>query len=345
MASVKTVQLVLAERPENGTLPDPHKTWKKVETQTKELETDEVLVRVIYLSLDPAMRGWLMDRKSYIPPVKIGDPMRAGGIGEVIESKNNQFKKGDIVNGMLNWQSFVVINGKHLNKLNTQIPLEAWLSILGMTGLTAYFGLLNVGQPKEGDTVLVSGAAGATGSAVGQIAKIKGLRVVGIAGSDEKCKWLKELGFDEAINYKNGNLTSAIAAACPNGVNIFFDNVGGETLDAALANLAQRARVVICGGISQYNQKETVGPKNYLNILRTSSRMEGFIVFNYLSEYPTAIAELSNWLLQGKLKYKVDIRQGLDSAPAALLSLFDGSNQGKLVVQVSEDHLKHKAKL
>ena len=298
----------------------------------------EVLVRNRFLSLDPAMRGWMDDRPSYIPPVALGEVMRGLTVGEVVASNHESFSPGDPVQGTLGWQGYAVVPAKDLTPLPAGLPLTLALGPLGMTGLTAYFGLLDVGEPKEGETVLVSGAAGAVGSVVGQIAKIKGCRVVGIAGGPEKCRWLKEeLGFDGAIDYKaEEDLHGAIRAVCPQGVDIYFDNVGGAILNTALRSLNRGARIPICGAISQYNTTEGVeGPSNYLVLLVQRARMEGFVIFDYRKRYPQALAELSTWLKEGKLRYREDVVEGLENAPAALLRLFDGSNTGKLIVKVT----------
>ncbi len=301
----------------------------------------EVLVRNLYLSLDPAMRGWMDDRKSYLPPVGLGQVMRGLTVGRVVVSQHPDFSPGDAVVGVLGWQLYATTAGKNLTLLPPQVPLQLALGPLGMTGLTAYFGLLDVGQPQAGETVLVSGAAGAVGSIVGQIAKLKGCRAVGIAGSEDKCQWLlDELGLAAAINYKTSpNLHAAIQEACPQGVDIFFDNVGGEILDTALRSINRRARVVICGAISQYNQGDAPprGPSNYLALLVQRARMEGFIVFDYQARYAEALAELGGWLAAGLLHHREDVVAGLENAPRALLKLFDGSNTGKLIVQLAAD--------
>ncbi|MDA8017564.1 MAG: NADP-dependent oxidoreductase [Thermoanaerobaculia bacterium] len=304
----------------------------------------EVLVRVVYLSLDPAMRGWMNDRKSYVPPVRLGDVMRGLTVGEVVESRAEGFSPGDRVSGILGWQQYGVAEAKDLHKLPEGLPLPLFLGPLGMTGLTAYFGLLDIGLPKEGETVLVSGAAGAVGSVVGQIAKIHGCRVVGTAGTDEKCQWLtEELGFDIAINYKTvgrpertflESLIGALRKACPQGVDVYFDNVGGDTLDAALSVLNRGARIPLCGGISQYNASETHGPRNYLSLLVNRARMEGFLVFDFADRYGEALQQLGQWVSEGKIKYRFEVVDGLAEAPSALLRLFDGSKKGKLMVQV-----------
>ena len=298
----------------------------------------EVLVRQSYMSLDPAMRGWMTARRSYVPPIQLGEVMRALGVGEVVRSNAENLAVGDVVAGLIGWQRFAVMESRDLQQVPAGIDAKLALGPLGMTGLTAYFGLLDIGEPQEGDTVLVSGAAGAVGSMVGQIAAIKGCRAVGIAGSDEKCAWLSdEVGYDAAINYKTTeSLDAAIAAACPEGVDVFFDNVGGETLDTALRYINRGARVVICGAISAYNATEPLpGPMNYIHLLIKRARMEGFIVMDYESRYPEAFAELGAWLAAGRLQYRFHVVSGLENAPAALGMLFDGSNNGKLLVEVA----------
>ncbi|MEM1205482.1 MAG: NADP-dependent oxidoreductase [Acidobacteriota bacterium] len=299
----------------------------------------QVLVRLIYLSLDPAMRGWMTDRKSYIEPIGIGDVMRGLTLGEVVESNHDGFAAGDLVSGALGWQQYAVARGKELEKLPKGMPLPLFLGPLGMTGLTAYFGLLDIGQPKEGETVFVSAAAGAVGSVVGQIAKIKGCRVVGTAGTEEKCAWLRdELGFDAAINYKTADLGAALKEACPKGIDVYFDNVGGETLDHALRFLNKGGRIPLCGAISQYNATEQPpGPVNYLSLLMNRGRMEGFIVFDFRARYGEALEDLGRWVSEGRLQGKYDIVDGLENAPEALLKLFDGSNTGKLMVRIGDE--------
>ncbi len=299
----------------------------------------EVLVAVEYLSLDPAMRGWMNDGKSYIPPVRLGDVMRAGGVGRVIASDDPNFAVGDHAVGMLNVQQYAKLAGTDLTKVDPRLaPLPRYLGALGMTGMTAYFGLLEIGKPKPGETVVVSGAAGAVGAIVGQIAKIKGARVVGIAGGAEKCAYLRdELGFDVAIDYKSEELGTALRNACPKGIDVFFDNVGGETLDAALANLAMRGRVIICGAISQYNNTTPVkGPSNYLSLLVNRGTMTGMIVFDYADRYRVGVKDIAGWMAEGKLKAKEDVALGLESFPETLLKLFRGENFGKLVLKVAD---------
>ena len=334
--SESNLQIRLAARPEG--LPKAS-DFETVEEPVRQPAEGEVLVRLIYLSLDPAMRGWMTDRKSYVPPIGIGEVMRGLGAGEVVASNHPSFAKGDRVVGLLGWQSFATVPGKDLDKLPREVPLTLAMGPLGMTGMTAYFGLLDIGEPKEGDTVLVSGGAGAVGSIVGQIARLKGCRVVGIAGSDDKCRWLEdELGFDAAINYKTSEVKDEVSRACPRGIDVYFDNVGGEILDIALGRINRGARVVICGAISQYNATEPVpGPANYLSLLVNRARMEGFIVFDYKDRYREAQAALGQWVQEGKIQARTDVVDGLENAPQALLRLFDGSNTGKLLIRAGAE--------
>ncbi len=334
MTEPTNLQIRLVERPVG--LPSAS-NFEIAEGPLPEPGPGELLVANRYLSLDPAMRGWMRDARSYIPPVAIGDVMRGGTYGEVIRSNHPKFAEGEAVVGLLGWQSHAVSDGRGLTKVPGEVPGPMALGVLGMTGLTAYFGLLDVGRPRPGETVLVSGAAGATGSVVGQIAKIGGCRVVGIAGGPEKCAWLTdELGFDAAIDYKAvDDLPAEVRAACKPGVDVFFDNVGGSHLEAALGAIRRHARVVICGAISQYNAQEAApGPANYLSLLVNRARMEGFIVFDYEARYPEAQRALGGWVAAGKIKHREEIVDGLRNAPAALLRLFDGSKRGKLVVRI-----------
>jgi hypothetical protein len=310
-----------------------------VEEPIPELEDGQVLVKVLYISLDPAMRGWMAEGRSYIPPVEIGEVMRAGTVGKVVESKGAKLAPGDHVSGWLGVQEYAVCDEKAVFKLDAEeIPLPKYLGALGMPGMTAYFGLLDVGAAKEGETVVVSGAAGAVGSVVGQIAKLKGCRVVGIAGGPEKCDWIvDELGFDAAIDYKGEDVSAALREHCPEGVDVYFDNVGGDILDAALARLARGARVVICGAISQYNNLDAVkGPSNYMSLLVNRARMQGFVVIDYMSRYPEATREMAGWIAEGKLVAREDVVKGFESFPDALAKLFAGENIGKLVLKVGE---------
>ncbi|MFY9820649.1 MAG: NADP-dependent oxidoreductase [Thermoanaerobaculia bacterium] len=328
------LQIRLAARPKG--LPQDS-DFQSVEGPIPQPEEGQVLVRNILLSLDPAMRGWMNEGRSYVPPVGLGEVMRGLTVGEVAESRHPDFKPGDLVSGILGWQRYAVARGKELTRIPPGIAPAVALGPLGMTGLTAYFGLLDVGQLKAGETVLVSGAAGAVGSIVGQIAKIQGCRAVGIAGTDEKCRWLnRDLGFDAAINYKTAkDLHEEIRGACPKGIDVFFDNVGGEILDTALRSLALHARVVICGAVSQYNATGPMkGPSHYMALLVQRARMEGFVVMDYHARYAEAQGHLGRWLAEGRLHYREDIVDGLENAPKALLRLFDGSNKGKLMVRI-----------
>jgi NADPH-dependent curcumin reductase CurA len=300
----------------------------------------EALVRVIYLSIDPTIRGW-MAADTYLPAIRIGDVVRSGGLGEVVESKTDRYRGGDLVFGMTGWQEYAVADSgeRSMTVLPPGIPLLDALSVYGITGMTAYFGVLDVGRPQAGETVVVSGAAGATGSVAGQIAKIKGCRVVGIAGSDEKCAWVaNKLGFDACINYRTEDVPARLRETCPDGVDMFFDNVGGEILDAVLAIINLRARVVLCGAISTYNTDALpVGPSNYRNLIVQRGRMEGFIILDYLDRFPEAQLEMAGWVVDGKIQHAEDVVDGLEHAPDALNRLFTGANTGKVVVKVSEE--------
>jgi len=313
--------------------------FKYTEEPVRDLNAGEVLVKVNYISLDPAMRGWMNEGRSYVPPVGIGEVMRAGAAGHVVASKNDRFAVGDTVTGGLGVQEYAISDGAGLIKVDTKgAPLPVFIGTLGMPGMTAYFGLLEVGQPKAGETVVVSAAAGAVGSVVGQIAKIKGCRAIGIAGGAEKCRYVvDELGFDAAIDYKHEPVFEALRKHCPKGIDVYFDNVGGEILDAALALLTRGARVPLCGAISQYNSKGAEGPKNYLSLLINRARMEGFIVFDFASRYQEAAVQMAGWLMAGKLKSREHIVPGLETFPDTLLKLFSGENKGKLVLKVADE--------
>ena len=313
--------------------------WSYVEEPVRELKQGEVLVKVLYISLDPAMRGWITDRKSYIPPVGIGEVMRALALGRVVSSQNPNFAAGDYVSGVLGMQEYAIADGNGIFKIDPRIaPLPTHLSALGMPGMTAYFGLLDTGQPNAGDTVVVSAAAGAVGAVVGQIAKIKNCRVIGIAGGAEKCRYIvDELGFDASIDYKAENVYGALEKHCPNGINVYFDNVGGDILDAVLARLARGARIVICGAISQYNNKGAIqGPSNYLSLLVNRASMKGTLVTDYLPRYPQAIREMAGWMAEGRLKSREHIVEGLKNFPEAFLMLFTGANFGKLELKLAD---------
>ena len=331
---MKNKQIILKKRPIG--LPDAS-TWDLVETEIPQPGEGEFLIEQHYISLDPAMRGWLNDVKSYIPPVQIGEVMRAGAAGEIIASKHPGFAVGEYVYGWAGVQQYAVSNGEGFYKLDTSlVPLPVYTGTLGMPGLTAYFGILKVGKIKEGDRVLVSGAAGAVGSIVGQIAKMKGCEVIGIAGGPDKCQYLiDELGFDAAIDYKNENMRDALRAKCPKGIDVYFDNVGGEILDLALAKLRRGARVVICGAISQYNATAPVkGPANYLSLLVNRASMTGFIVMDYAHDYGNALREMGLWMAAGKLKSREDIYEGIENFHETFLRLFSGEKMGKLVLKV-----------
>ncbi len=334
-------QFRLAARPVG--LPKPT-DWHFTSTPVREIGDGEILVKTLYLSLDPAMRGWMNEGKSYIRPVAIEEVMRAGGIGKVLASNSPRFAVGDIVSGSLGVQQYWVgaADDKTAGfyKVDAQAaPLPKYLNALGMPGMTAYFGLLEVGQPKAGETVVVSGAAGAVGQTVGQVAKHKGCRVVGIAGGKEKCDFVvNELGFDACIDYKTGSLKDGLKEHCPKGVDIYFDNVGGDMLDTVLTRINMKARIIICGAISQYNNTTPVkGPANYLSLLVNRARMEGIVVFDYADRYQDGVAEMSKWMQDGSFKTREDIVEGLEKFPDALLMLFEGKNFGKLILQVAKD--------
>tara|TARA_R100000005_G_scaffold96680_1_gene85958 strand:- start:628 stop:1647 length:1020 start_codon:yes stop_codon:yes gene_type:complete len=313
--------------------------WEFTTQELPELGAGEVLIRNHYCSLDPAMRGWMNEGRSYIPPVKIGDVMRAGTVGEVIASNSPEFRVGDFAIGTLGIQQYGKAGVKDLTKVDPSLaPIEHFLGGLGMPGLTAYFGLTDVGAVKSGDTVLVSGAAGAVGSIVGQIAKIKGARAVGIAGGADKCAYVTaELGFDACVDYKADSFLDDLKAALQGGIDVYFDNVGGEILDIALARIRRHARIVICGAISQYNNTTPMrGPQNYINLLVHHARMEGFVVFDYQSRYEEGMEMLAKWHAAGKLKFRNHIEEGVENFPAVLLKLFSGENNGKLLLKVSE---------
>ena len=328
-------QQVLAKRPVG--LPDSE-TWTLREVNVPELQPGEVLIEQHYISLDPAMRGWMNDRKSYLPPVGIGEVMRAGTVGKVIKANRHPaFKVGDVLSGWGGVQQYTVTNGENFYPVDTRLaPMPTYIGTLGMPGMTAYFGILREGKIKAGEVVLVSGAAGAVGSVVGQIAKLKGCRVVGIAGGPEKCAYLTDtLGFDAAIDYKSDNLYAAIKQHCPKGIDVYFDNVGGEILNAALAFIRLRARVIICGAISQYNATAPVpGPSNYLNLLIQRGTMQGMIVLDYAKDYQRAAREMGQWLHEGKLQSKEDIYEGIENFRDTFLRLFSGEKLGKLVLKV-----------
>ncbi len=329
-------QVKLAKRPKPGLItPD---CFAIGEAPILEPADGEFRVKVAYISLDPAMRGWVNEARSYVAPVAIGEVMRAYAVGIIDASKHPGFKAGDAVQGLFGVQAYAISNGKGVVKVDTkQAPLERWIGGLGMPGWTAYFGLLDVGQPKAGETVVVSAASGAVGSIVGQIAKIKGCRVVGIAGGKDKCDFVvKELGFDAAVDYKAGNLAAELKAAAPKGIDVYFENVGGEILDTVLLQMNTFGRIPVCGLISAYNATEMPpGPKNFRAVLTQRLRMQGLIVFDWADRIPEAIRELGAWHAAGRLKIREDVRTGgLDAFPAVLNLLYTGGNNGKLVLKL-----------
>jgi NADPH-dependent curcumin reductase CurA len=335
--SERNRQVRLAARPVG--LPDDE-IWSVVDEPVPAAGDDELLVEVLYLSVDPAMRAWLNEGRSYVPPVELGEVMRAGGVGRVVASNNAGFAEGDHVTGLFGVQEFAISDGRGLVKVDPALaPLPRYLGALGTSGLTAYFGLLDVGDLREGSTVVVSGAAGSVGSVAVQIAKLKGCRVVGIAGGSEKCAYLvDELGIDAAIDYKSEDVRAALREHCPDRIDLFFDNVGGEILEAALSRLARGARVVLCGAISQYNASGGLrGPANYMNLLVNRARMEGFVIFDFADRYAEAAQDIAGWIADGRLKALEDVQEGgVDAFPEALRMLFRGDNTGKLVLHVAD---------
>jgi NADPH-dependent curcumin reductase CurA len=341
ITELKNHQVRLASRPVG--LPT-RANWRFTEEAVAEPGPGGVLVKTLYLSLDPAMRGWMNEGKSYIAPVEINAVMRAGGVGKVMASNNPAFAVGDYVNAGLDVQEYCLITQENIKrsgifKIDPSLGLTTWTNVLGMPGMTGFFGLMDVGLPKAGETVVVSGAAGAVGQTVGQIAKLKGCRVVGIAGGKAKCDWVvNELGFDACIDYKNSDVRAGLKEHCPKGVDIYFDNVGGDILDMVLAKIARGARIIICGAISQYNNTTPVkGPANYLSLLVNRARMQGIVVFDYADRYHLAVTEMAGYLKAGTMKSKEDVVQGIENFPEALLKLFSGENFGKLVLQVASE--------
>ncbi len=329
-----TKQIVLASRPHGAPVTD---NFKSNTVELAEIQPSQVLLKSLYFSVDPYMRGRMNDAKSYTPPFALNQPISGGVVAEVLESSSEKFSKGDVVLGILPWMEKMVVNDKGLRKIDAAVaPLSYYLGILGMPGLTAYFGLMDIGKPKKGETVVVSGAAGAVGMVVGQIAKIQGCRVVGIAGSDEKINLLKnDFGFDEAINYKTTqDIKAALAEACPDGVDVYFDNVGGSISDAVISLINFHARIPLCGQISLYNSTERpMGPRLQPMLLTRSVLMQGYIVSNYESRFGEGIQHLAQWVQEGKLKYTETVVEGFDKLPEALMGLFSGDNTGKMIVK------------
>jgi hypothetical protein len=327
-------QFRLAARPERTPGPE---CWDLTDEPPPSPGEGEALVQVLQLSLDPAMRGWMNDTRSYVPPVGIGEVFRAIGVGRVVESRTDRVAEGDHVTGMFGVQEYATVAAEGLRKVDPSLPLSVYLNVLGMPGMTAYFGLLDIGKPAAGETVVVSGAAGAVGATVGQIAKIKGSRAVGIAGGEEKCRMLiDDYGFDAAIDYKGADVKAALKQHCPDRIDVYFDNVGGDILDLCLARLARGARVPLCGAVSQYNSPKMTGPSNYMSLLVNRATMTGFVVFDFASRYKEAAVEMAGWMREGKLKSREDVVPGIETFPDTLLKLFRGENKGKLVLQVAE---------
>jgi len=339
----KNRQWILTSRPESLVGPE---NFEFVESDIPEISDGQMLIRSLYFSMDPTQRGWLHEEDNYVEPVAIGAPMRAGGIGQVVESKMEGFAPGDLVNGTLTWGDYCVVDGDGFvppRKIDNSVPLTWHMSAFGITTLTAYFGMTEVAQVKEGDVVLISGAAGATGAACSQIARIKGAKkIIGIAGGPEKCDWLtNEGGCDAAIDYKSDDIAAKVAELAPDGIDVFYDNTGGPALDAALINMAESARLAICGGISSGYNSWTVdaGPQNYMYLILKGARMQGFLVLHYMDKFPQAIGEISGWLQSGALKPHETVIEGLDKAPETLQGLFTGLNRGKLILKVGDPAL------
>lgn len=335
--TVKNRQILLRQRPKGA---PKESDFELVETPVREPKPGEVLVRALYLSLDPYMRGRMSDRPSYAPPVELGEVMAGGVVGRVVASRNERFRDGDIVEGLLGWQDYALSDGRGLRNIDPGLaPISTALGILGMPGLTAYFGLLELGRPKPGETVVVSAASGAVGGIVGQIAKIKGCHAVGIAGSEAKLRYIRDdLGYDAGINYRTAkDIAAELRASCPGGVDIYFDNVGGAITDAVIPQINLRARVIICGQISQYNlDKPEMGPRFLSHLIRARARIEGFLVFDYAKRYREGVAQLAAWLKEGKLKYKEDVTAGLENAPRRLIGLLVGENFGKTLIKIAD---------
>ncbi len=337
MATLK--RWVLRRRPTGEILPGD---LELVEEPIRDLGDGEVLVRTLYLSLDPTNRIWMSDQDQYMPPVQIGDTMRGGSLGVVVSSRSDRFKQGDVVNtGLGGWTTHVIADGAMLFPAPALpgVPLTAYMSVLGATGLTAWFGLCEIGKPQPGETVVVSAAAGAVGSIVGQIAKLKGARVIGIAGGKAKCDWLTgELGFDGAIDYKNEDVGAALDRLCPNGIDVNFENVGGDIMDAVVSRMNNFGRMALCGMISTYNDNDRpAGPTDFVRVLMHRLTIRGFIITDFLPRAGEAMAELIPWVMEGKIKWKVHIDQGLDGAMDSLQRLFTGDHDGKLLIQVSPE--------
>lgn len=333
-------QWLLKERPVGMVGPE-HFERVSAPMPQPDMAAGQVLLKTLMLGFDPAMRGWVEDVRSYLPPVAIGEPMRASGVGQVVASQNPELPVGSLVQGLLNWQEYSIGGPGDMvppRPLPEGIPPSMALSVFGTTSLTAYFGLLDVGQPKAGETVLVSGAAGATGSVVAQIARLRGCRVVGIAGGEEKCQWLlDDCKLDAVIDYKNEDIDQRLAELCPEDIDVFFDNVGGDTLEAAIGHMADFGRIALCGAISQYNEEEArPGPNNLMVLVARRIRMQGFIVLDYLDRANEAFEELGGWVMNGDIAWREDIQEGFDNIPSTLQRLFDGRNTGKQLLKLAD---------
>ncbi len=332
-------QWLLKERP-SGMIGPEHFELSEQTMPQPDLSRGEVLLKTVMIGFDPAMRGWVQDEPSYLPPVQIGEVMRASTVSEVIESEDPNLPPGTLVQGMDGWQEYSIAGPESFippRPLPEGLTPAMALSVFGTTTLTAYFGLLDVGQPQPGDTVLVSGAAGATGSAVAQIARIKGCRVIGIAGGEEKCQWLRDAcKIDDVIDYKHEDVAARLAQLCPMGINVFFDNVGGKTLEAAIEQMADFGRIALCGGISGYNEEDPVpGPNNMMIVVQRRIKMQGFIVIDYMAEFENAMGEIAEWVMAGEIAWREDIQQGFENIPATLQRLFTGENQGKQMLALA----------
>ena len=330
---MKNRQVLLASRPQGWV---SEQNFRIVETDVPHPNDGEVLIRGLYLSLDPYMRMRMDAGKSYAPPVEVGEVMVGGGVGEVMESRDPRFSKGDVVTGRLGWQLYAVVPGAGLRKVNTAgAPISTALGVIGMPGVTAWYGLMKIGEPKAGETVVVSAASGAVGSVVGQVAKIKGCRAVGIAGGPDKCRYaINELGFDACVDYKSASLESELAAAVPNGIDIYFENVGGRVLDAILPQLNAFARIPFCGYVSEYNPGEGYGVRHLRQLLVNRARLQGFIISEHLEIWDQALKELAGWVAAGKLKYHETVTEGLENAPRAFIGMLQGKNLGKQLVRL-----------
>ena len=333
--SVTNTKWVLKERPQGLV---KNENFKLIKEELRDIQDGEVLIENQYLSFDPTQRMWLTDLPGYLPPVQIDEVVRSGGIGKIVESKNENFSEGDLVSGIVGWQTHHIPSEndlKTMRKVPDVLPIPTMLNIFGSTGITAYFGLLDIGNPQPGETVVVSGAAGATGAMVCQIAKIKGCHVIGIAGGDEKCSWLKKCGVDDVIDYKNSNVAEELTKLAKDGIDIYFDNVGGPILESVLFLININARIICCGSISNYTGEQMpVGPRNLTMLIVRRAKMQGFLVLDYYSRSSEAIDDISKWAMEGKIKHREDIQEGIENCPETLNRLFTGQNQGKQMLKI-----------